>query len=190
MAKFKNSNAITHGLSGKFADVLVFRQRAGETFIGKIPASRTGELTDKQIQVQERFQEGAVYAKKALADPATKALYEAAVPNGQTAFNVALGDYCSSPEIKQVDVTGYKGAVGDTIMVKAIDNFMVKAVKLRIEKLDGTLIEAGDAVQDAMNGNKWNFTAAVANALITGIKVIAEASDLPGNITTKETVIP
>ncbi len=41
-----------------------------------------------------------------------------------------------------------------------------------------------------MNANKWNFTAAVTNAVITGFKVIAEAKELPGNSTTNETVIP
>lgn len=189
MAKFKD-NVVTHGLSGKVGNMLQFSQRAGKTIVGRIP-NRSGIIpTDKQEQVIEKFQEGAVYARTAMADPAIKALYEAGTPEGQSPYNVALGDYCSAPKIKLVDVTGYKGIIGDIITVKAIDNFMVKTVKVRIEKLDGTLIEAGDAVQDAMNGNKWNYTATVANAQISGIKVIAEARDLPGNITTKEELMP
>ena len=190
MAKFKNSNAITHGLSGKFADVLVFRQRAGETFIGKIPASRTGELTDKQIQVQERFTEGAQYAKSVIADPATKALYDAVAVDPQTAFNLALGDYCSPPEIKSVDVSLYAGVVGNKITVKAIDNFMVKHVKLEIRKPDNSLIEEGDAVQDPRNGLLWVYTTTAANAAVSGTKIIAKAIDLPGNITEQDEIMP
>ncbi len=106
MAKFKE-NVVTHGLSGKVGNMLQFSQRAGKTIVGKIP-NRSGLIpTDKQEQVMEKFQEGAVYARTAMADPVTKALYEAATPDGQTAYNVALGDYCSSPKIKLVDVTGY-----------------------------------------------------------------------------------
>ena len=39
MAKQTN-NVVTHGLSGKVGDLLVFRQRAGKTVVGKAPVSR------------------------------------------------------------------------------------------------------------------------------------------------------
>ena len=189
MAKSKN-NVVTHGLSGKVGDMLVFRQRAGKTIVGRVPVKSTVEPSSKQLLVQEKFHDGAVYAKSAIANPATKAFYEAGAADGQTAYNRALADYCVSPEIKLVDVTGYAGAIGDLILVKATDNFMVKSVKVTIEKLDGTLIEKGDAVQDASNGIKWLYTATTVNAVVTGIKVIATASDVPGNTTQKEEVIP
>ena len=39
MAKQSN-NVVTHGLSGKVGDLLVFSQRAGKTVVGKAPVSR------------------------------------------------------------------------------------------------------------------------------------------------------
>lgn len=189
MAKSKN-NVVTHGLSGKVGDMLVFRQRAGQTLVGKIPVRSTVAPTDKQIMVKEKFQEGAIYAKAAIADPVTKAFYDSVAAKGQTAYNMALADYCVAPEIKSIDVSAYTGAIGDKIEVKATDNFMVKSVKLRILKLDGTLIENGEAVQDEANSIKWVYTATTVHAEITGSKVVAQAIDQPGNVTEKEQVIP
>jgi len=183
-------NVVTKGTSGKVGDMLLFTQRAGNTIIGKIP-DRSGLVpTEKQIQVQERFQEAVVYAKGAIADPTTKAMYAAVAVDPQTAFNMALADYCVSPEIKSVDVSQYAGAVGNKISVKAIDNFMVKTVKLEIRKADNSLIEQGDAVQDALNNLLWVYTVTVANAALSSTKINAKAADLPGNITEKEEIMP
>lgn len=43
MAESKN-NIVTHGLSGKVGDLLVFSQRNGKTIVSKAPKERTGEL--------------------------------------------------------------------------------------------------------------------------------------------------
>ncbi len=189
MARQKN-NVVTHGTSGKVGDLLLFSQRGGKTIIGKIP-DRSGLIpTDKQLQVQEKFQEGVVYAKTAIADPATKALYDAVAAEDQTAFNMALADFCVAPEIKSVDHSHYTGVIGNKIIVKAIDNFMVKSVKLELRKPDNSLIEEGDAVQDPVNGLLWDYTATVTNPAVSGTKIIVKAADLPGNITEKDEIIP
>ena len=44
MAESKN-NVITHGLSGKVGDLIVFRSRFGRTFVSSKPKERTGELS-------------------------------------------------------------------------------------------------------------------------------------------------
>jgi hypothetical protein len=189
MAK-SNNNVVTHGLSGKLGNMLQFTQRGGKTIVGKI-ADRSGIVpTNKQLQVQERFQEGVVYAKKAIADAATKALYEAVATADQSAFNLALADYCVAPDIKSVDVSQYAGVVGNPITVKAVDNFMVKSVKLEIRKANNSLIEQGDAVQDAANGLLWHYSAKTANTPVSGNRIIVKAADLPGNTTEKDTMIP
>ena len=51
MAKSRN-NIVTHGMSGKIGDLLVFRQRFGKTIVGKIP-NRTAEATEGQNAVKE-----------------------------------------------------------------------------------------------------------------------------------------
>ena len=188
MAKSKD-NIVTHGLSGKVGNMLVFRQRAGKTIVGKVPVRKGIQPSDKQIAVLEKFQDGVIYAKSAIADPVTKAKYQACAVDGQTAYNLALADYCVAPEIKSIDVSNYNGGIGDTIIVKATDNFMVKGVKLSIQKLDGTMIEEGDALQDEQKVIEWVYTATVTNATPGNIKVVAQAHDLPGNITVKEQVL-
>ena len=61
MAQSKN-NIITHRLSGKVGDLLVFRNRAGKTIVAFTPRARTGEPSDGQKRQQKRFQEAVVYA--------------------------------------------------------------------------------------------------------------------------------
>ena len=93
MAQSKN-NIITHGLSGKVGDLLVFRSWNGKTIVASKPAERTGEPSEAQKQNQKRFQEAILYAKAAIADPDTKAAYKAAAAEGQTPYNVAVADLC------------------------------------------------------------------------------------------------
>lgn len=111
MAESKN-NVITHGLSGKFGDLVVFRQRAGKTLATKAPGAREGEPSEKQLAVQQRFQKAVLYGKSVLADPAAKEAYAAAAQNGQSAYNIAFADYFSAPDILEVDLSAYSGQAG------------------------------------------------------------------------------
>ncbi len=47
MAESKN-NIITHGLSGKVGDLIVFSQRNGKTIVSKAPKDKTAEDSQKQ----------------------------------------------------------------------------------------------------------------------------------------------
>jgi hypothetical protein len=47
MAKSKD-NIITHGLSGKVGDIIVFSQRGNKTIVSKAPKERTGEPTENR----------------------------------------------------------------------------------------------------------------------------------------------
>jgi len=47
MAESKN-NIVSHGLSGKVGDLLVFSQRNGKSVVSKAPKDSTGQLSDKQ----------------------------------------------------------------------------------------------------------------------------------------------
>jgi hypothetical protein len=73
MAKQKG-NVVTHGLSGKIGDLLVFRQVDGKTVVSKIP-ERPKTVSDKQKEHRERFQRATFYAKSAVDAPETKELY-------------------------------------------------------------------------------------------------------------------
>jgi hypothetical protein len=183
MAESKN-NVVTHGLSGKVGDILVFRKHGDKTIVASAPSKRTGEPTERQKKQQERFQEATLYGQTALSDPTMKAEYKAAAQTGQTAFNVAVADYFNAPDIKDVDVSAYTGKAGDLITIKATDDFRVASVNVAIYNEDGSEVEHGLAVQK--NKVEWVYTATTDNPSLNGDKIVITASDLPGNVTEKE----
>ncbi len=187
MAQSKN-NIITHGLSGKVGDIIVFSQRGGKTIVSKAPRKRTGELSDKQKEHHEKFQKAVLYAKGALQNAATKQMYDEATAKkqGVNSYNIAVADLMNAPKIEQIDLSAYTGQIGDTIKIKAYDDFAVKAVTVEIQNADGTSVERGNAVNQ---GTEWVYTATAQNTNLSGDKIIILATDTPDNITTKEEVL-
>lgn len=176
---FVKDNYVTSGASGNVGDLWSFRQRAGKTILAKQRGASSKPPTADGLAIQSRFKTSVNYALNAMKNPATKAAYAAAAPRGVSAFNMALGDAASSPVVSKIDSTNYHGAVGDTLVIDATDNFKVTAVVVTIDSAAGALIEAGNAVLD--ENKNWIYTATAANAAIAGSKITAVASDLPGN---------
>ena len=187
MATSKN-NVLTHGLSGTVGDLLVFRNKGGKVIVANKPKERTSEYTEGEKAHQQLFQRATLYGKSVLADPTKKAAYNSAAKDGQSAYNVAVADYFSAPDIKEVDLSAYTGAVGSTIKIKAIDDFKVAKVFVRIATTDGSLIEEGNAVLQA-DGLYWLYTATQLNNSPTGDKITVTAWDLPNNSAVKEKVL-
>jgi hypothetical protein len=184
MAKQKG-NVVTHGLSGKIGDLLVFRQRDGKTIVSKMP-EQSKTVSEKQKEQRKRFQQAVIYAKAVADGSETKELYDAAAgkKKGLTLYNVAVADFCNAPDIETVDLSKYTGAAGDTIQIVASDDFAVKSVHVRIGNADGSTVEQGYASQVA--GNLWVYVATENNESLDGDKIEISASDLPGNITVEE----
>ena len=181
MAKSRN-NVVTYGLSGKVGDLLIFRQRDGQTIVAKIP-QQSGKVSEKQKAHRKRFQQAVIYAKAAVESPETGELYRAKTKKGQFPVNVAVADFFNAPDIEHIDLSGYAGVTGDEIRIIASDDFMVKAVSVKIVNADGEL-EEGEAVQGA--GIFWVYTATRDNNSIETSKIIVSASDIPGNLTVEE----
>jgi len=184
MAESKN-NVITHGLAGLVGDLIVFRNRGGKTFVSSKPKERTGEPSEAQKQHHRRFQEATIYAKGAISDPAVKADYEAKVTGNETPYNVAVADFFHAPDIETVDLSKYSGKKGETITIRATDDFKVTEVRVTIYNADGTEVEQGLAVVSA-NGLDWVYTTTADNASLDGDRIVIRASDLPGNVTEEE----
>jgi hypothetical protein len=176
---FAKDNYVTSGVSGDVGTLWSFRQRAGKTVIAKVRAANSKPPTAKLLAVQDRFKIAFAYAQSVMKKPDLKAVYAEAAPRGVSAFNLALGDAASSPVVSKIDSTNYHGAVGDTLVIDATDNFKVTAVVVTIDSAAGALIETGNAVLD--ENKNWIYTATVANAAMAGSKITAVASDLPGN---------
>jgi hypothetical protein len=187
MAKSKN-NVITFGLSGKVGDLVVFRQRHGQTIVAKAPEqSKNASPTQKDLR--KRFQRATVYAKAAIYDPQTGEQYEAAAKKkkGISAYNVAVADFYHAPDIETFDLSSYKGSAGDEIRITVSDDFAVKSVRVKISKTDGTTVEEGQASHGA--GNLWTYIATSDNDMSDGDRIAVIASDFPGNITEEEEIL-
>ena len=75
----KNSrNIVTHGLSGKLGDLIVFRQRGDETIVASKPKKQTGEPSEGQQEHRAHFLEAVLYGKTIMTDAAKKEVYQAA----------------------------------------------------------------------------------------------------------------
>lgn len=182
MAKSKN-NVITHGLSGKIGDLLIFRQVHGQTVVSKVAEPPT-TTSEKQAAHRKRFQQAVLYAKAAVESPETGKLYKAAAKKGKRVFNLAVADFFNAPDIDSIDVSEYSGNAGDRILVTATDDFAVKSVSVRIVNADGSLVEDGEAVQST--GALWIYTAAQNNENLEGDKIVITVADLPGNLSSEE----
>src|SRR6478609_4725286 len=105
MAQSKD-NIITHGLSGKLGDLLVFSQRGGKRIIKKAPKDRESqEFSPVQETHQKKFQQAILYAKGVIGNAPLKADYESKAHEGQTAYNVAVADFFHAPDIEHVDLS-------------------------------------------------------------------------------------
>jgi hypothetical protein len=175
-------NILTKGMSGTIARMLTFRQRSGKTIVTKLRRTVPVSSSEKAAAVRTKFTSSVAYAKKAIKDPATKALYQAMAKDGKSAFNVATADAFNPPVVESINSSNYHGIIGDTLIVRAEDDFKVTGVKVSIGNAAGILLEQGDAVMEE-NTIDWLYKTTQANPALSGSKITAVASDLPGNNT-------
>jgi hypothetical protein len=181
-------NDLTLGISGRVGKMIGFRQVGDETEVFRRPGKRTKPLTPDQLAHHERFINASYYAKSVIADPVKKAVYDAKRTGRVHAYNMALSDFIKAPEIKLIDTTVYHGQAGNSIVIRAIDDFKVATVKVSIMDANGVLLEQGGAV--LLPGDvDWLYTTTVVNPQLTGSKIICTASDLPGNEAKMEKVL-
>jgi len=185
-----NSSVITGKLRGALGKELVFREWEGKTVVAKAPKARKGGPTPAQAQIQDRFLLASKYAKaiKDGQDQGIKDAYTKALRPRQNLYCRAAEDFMTSPEVKDIKTLNYTGAIGSTISVRALDDFRVTGVQVEIYAASGALLEKGKAEQ-SNNGLDWIYMATQANNLLTGSKIKAIATDVPGNEGTKEQIL-
>ncbi|GAA4795288.1 hypothetical protein GCM10023231_24620 [Olivibacter ginsenosidimutans] len=176
-------NEVMAGASGRVGKMLVFRQRGDQTIIARKPRKRKdGKLfTDVQLQVQNRFLDASLYARKAIADPELKAAYQAKANVNQTAYNVAVKDFFTPPVVRRLDDRAYTGVVGDLLSILIKDVLMVTEVMVEILDDDGTVIESGYAESVDNQGIEWFYTATVDNEDYNTVSFRISMVDTPGN---------
>jgi hypothetical protein len=177
-----NNNVLTHGLSGKIGDMLVFSQRGGKTVVSAVPRKSQQEQSEKQKEQVRRFQRATLYARTAQQQPEYK---DAAAQQGKTAYVVAVADFLNAPNIEKIDLSAYTGAVGNPIRITVTDDFALASITVRITNADGSLVEEG-AARPTPIAYEWLYTATQANESLEGDKIEILASDTPGSTTRHE----
>ena len=171
-------NGNVKGLRGKTGN-LVFRQLPDGTTVMSQGQPKKNSRQKKRAKLKRsehqkehnnRFQEATFYARAAAK---TEPLYAelAALTPTWTAYNHALHDWFHAPQI------GCLAQEEGYILVEATDDVLVTGVQIRILDDEGCVLAAGEALR--REGDWWEFVSPV-----VGKTVIAEARDLPGNVTT------
>src|SRR5215213_7490777 len=118
-------------LSGGMGD-WVYSLRKGKTVLGMRPM-RTAEPSEMQLARREQFKEAVSFAKMAMADPALRAFYEPIAEEREiSVYVLAVADFLSEPSFKPLDLTNYKGRIGDLIAIRAVDNIGLLNVNVSI----------------------------------------------------------
>jgi len=179
MAKVK-LNPILEQIRGDVGD-LVFKKFGDRTIMSRKPDFSETRASESQIAARQRFSQAALFGKMVLADPETKSLYDAAAQRkGQPIFSLTVADFFHAPVVDEVDLSRYSGAVGDTIAVRAHDDFQVMGVTVTLTQTDGSAIESGAAVETPAQSGTWVYTATQAVAAGTTVRIEVAVTDRPG----------
>ena len=158
------------GLSGKMGDwVYRYSKDKEKTYIGEKPV-RTKELS-----------EASQYAVEVMDDPVLREFYETvSEEKDMKVRNLAIADFFNMPYFKPLSLGNYKGQAGDTIVIRMVDEIGLVSMNVSIDRVDGTDIETGQAVETSPRSGKWIYTATQPVALGSDIFIEVVATDYVG----------
>ncbi len=178
-------NPVLEGFRGKIGN-LVFKRFQDGVIVGQAPNTEGREPTAGQLAQRERFRLAVLYGRTALADPNTKALYEAsAKADGQQVFALTVSDFLHAPSVDEIDLNGYTGKAAESIHIRASDDFEVTGVAVRITDGNGTTLEQAAATQTIPGSSDWRYQTTTNVAPGQSVSIEVTATDRPGHKTTK-----
>jgi hypothetical protein len=184
---FSEDNDLVFGARGRVGKMLIFKKFAGKTLMVR-SYKPSQPLTPEQIEANQRFTEASAYAMLALKTPAIKQEYKRKTKPGQSAYNLAVGDFFNAPAVREIITMTYTGLPGSKVNIWAEDDFKVTSVHVSIASENGALIEEGEALFDTVS-KLWIYTAIQTNSNLPGTIITAVAKDMPGNEAMKEAVL-
>jgi hypothetical protein len=92
-----------------------------------------------------------------------------------------MGDYLKKPALKPLDLSTYRGHIGDVIEIRATDDLGLADLNVKIVAQDGTPIESGQAVEEGVSSGKWIYTATQPVALGSDVFIEVKGCDHAGN---------
>ncbi|HEY3998745.1 MAG TPA: hypothetical protein VGO93_07760 [Candidatus Xenobia bacterium] len=163
---------ILEGLAGQVGEYLFLHDHGGGRWQVRVQEGRPQIVQPLHWQ---QFNDAMAYAMSAQSRPEYVAL---ANRHHTTPFKVATADFLHSPQITQIDLTGYHGHAGENIHIETDDDMMLTQVGVLIVDNQNNLIEMGMA-EPAEQG--WNYRT-TRQAHCEHVRVIVDASDLPGHL--------
>ncbi len=178
-----NNSIVSGKFSGTLGKEIVFRDWDGKTVVAKVPKKRKKGPSPEQAEIQKRFLRATRFARGVVKNPdqGMAEAYAANLRPRQNVYSRAVEDFMNSPEVFSINTREYTGASGGKIVVNADDDFRVVSVRVEIYAANGQLLESSRTEQDPSNTLDWNFTATMPNSPVAGTKIIAIATDVPGN---------
>jgi hypothetical protein len=93
-------------------------------------------------------------------DPMLREFYETvAEERDMTVRNLAIADFFNVPSFKPLGLSKYMGQVGDPIAIRVVDEIGLVSLEVSIDRVDGTDVEKGQAVETSVRSGKWIYTA-------------------------------
>lgn len=182
-------NNIIGILHGKVGDLIFVRRKNGSIHVRRLPV-RKADFTAGEVASQNDFRQAAAYVRRTKLEPEQYAPYEAEGKiTGKRACDLAHADFRCSPQIQDIDLSGYTGKAGELIDVEAVDNFEVAAVLLTIVGADGVLIEHGPALIQRAPA-PWLYTTQATVPISQTVMIHVTAVDRPGNSVIKAVHYP
>lgn len=180
-------NMLVSSLSGTVGN-LNFYERKGKTVVrGAKKRGTKKKATAAQTALQDKFSIASCFAMAAMEDPDLKFYYWSLARGGQSAYNMALKDAMTVPQISEIGFESYNGLPGDKITIRARNFFKVYQICVKIYNDAGVLIEEGNAVE-YITPMVWIYRAI--KALESGkAKVVISAVSIPGKVTTVTNMI-
>jgi hypothetical protein len=175
-------NGSIQGFSGRLGNLIFRTLPDGTTIVSAAPAEKTRREKKRaklkrsaaQNAHTNHFRRGVYYAKEAARILPVYQERADATPTW-TAYNHAMYDWFHPPQIGCLALQ--EGArFAKQIVVEASDDVLVTKVRVTILDDEGCVLEAGEAVRE--EGDWWEYSPQA-----EGKTIIAEAWDLPGNIT-------
>ncbi len=126
-----------------FADSMVYRMVGEKSIMSKPPDFSHVKWSQAQVKNRERFSEAVHWARIELREETKRRHYLKRARNGQTAMNVAIGDYMRNLRVMEADWSGCRGAAGDMIRVVLGKRYGASAVRFTLSGPGGEVLQAG-----------------------------------------------
>jgi hypothetical protein len=175
---------------GKLGD-LQYRRIRGKDIVSPVPDMSEVEWTEAQQAQRGTFKTNGWWGRAALADPATKAAYEARARELDIpVYALIYKDRRHGPHVQGIDASGYTGKAGQEIRILVDDAFEGYQVDIAIRDAAGNVLENGPASRTAADQVQWTYHSTVDLASTSGVLIEAVAKDRPGNLDSRIQMLP